>query len=1565
MYAAHLLETYVFLLVLYATDVSGALCGAGYYNNWGLNCASCDVGKYQPTTNQDGSCFQCPVGKIASTTGQSVCTDCLAGTIAQFKESSVCTMCRDGKYQPNNGNSECWTCASGKYQPNQVKLFFGLYFAIGNVGCTDCAAGKSSYYMGETDESSCVQCSAGTYAGAGSVACDNCVAGKASATVQATSEATCVTCNAGKYSTVGSGVCTACSTGKYIGTTGASVCSDCSAGSYTASTGQTVCAACGAGTYNPDRTQCTQCGTGTYSNAGWTVCGSCTGGKYIGIIGATACVLCATGTYAASTGASVCAACATGTYFGTTGATACTLCNAGSYSASTGATICTTCPADSYSPASGAASCVSCAFGAYSPAGSSRIFNCTCTNGFAGPSGGPCKLTSMQACPVGRYNSSSTAAGETANMTCSGSCCIGSSGTSGRMSDGIGNYVDNAICGWVVSGVRDVLISLVVSYLSIQNSAGDSLKITSCAASNCVQGTTPVTLTTSISTVSVYTSTTPWMLVTFQTDTSLNGKGFDAQWTVCSLCPTNSYSIQSTSSITDCICNAGFSGPNGGPCVATTCLSGFGYVGRQPAQVTCSNTGCPCVPSSGAISGTICPIDCSLYNTTRNPSFLKANDPLGVILAPTYLSNSICSWVVNSTGGVLVSFPYFATYNSNDAVTVSSTGTGNRVLFSDKAQVQVNQMYYETLYQPLLSTSQLASAGSMQLQFRSDTSNQETGFIAQWSTAVVCASCVAGKYKLSISNDNCTDCGSRTYSSMVGLKVTCSSCPPNSGAACTVCTTVADCLCDGGYWGLSASACIACVTGTYKQTQGLASIGACVKCGVGKYAPTVGATACLSCDAGKITTLNGSSACTLCDVGSTSSLARTECVVCPDGTQVNVNRTCTPCSKGEYSNINTDRKCEPCPPGLFTTTTGTPKCQSCAACTDGYYRTNCSVTVGGGKCMPCPTCGDGEVRVGCMNRAGNTEGSGTCRLRKYLARTPLCDQKNSGYGLGGYTFLQLFGNTQDDSTFQCRRRCDNEQNIMSEDVYTDPATFMELSASFPNSIVSGKSVPQAFNGGYCNGPFACDVSNCNIAGSADDSQTTYQLKFACPLYIDTATTDEFWTALARDPTGTKYDVISRVIAMQQTKCQTCDACGQAAAAMADWGRGCARDCTQLLCSVGLIFDWTEADPSAKCKACGDLDDVRLCLSSEQSVFEGLDVSGMLPKFYNRACMPKRENPPRAYESSYGNCVQCKDSEAACVLQDTYYHSCAEILSDIVPTCKSCSKVSGREPTGSRYWNGTMYLRLACQQRRCALWDGNIYTGVDVQRAPHRICRERCVARVCGADPSIIKLPCVLPHQERCKDAINMNTLVMDVSYVSVGHTVAHANVLEPATDALFLFANFENLLVSTHADQLDLRAQCVWNADFIPDNSMNAAGISSRFQPDCRSWARNPRTLYPLLPLQNTVAPDAADDAAFARRVLLNTTAYAVAYAAEKVPRPSNVFAGDIYLELDLLNTNNATLAAFVPDDRMIATVTWVPRWRVSVHARQVSGGSMTITVLPVASSDANCLDCFSLQLLT
>ena len=202
---------------------------------------------------------------------------------------------------------------------------------------------------------------------------------------------------------------------------------------------------------------------------------------------------------------------------------------------------------------------------------------------------------------------------------------------------------------------------------------------------------------------------------------------------------------------------------------------------------------------------------------------------------------------------------------------------------------------------------------------------------------------------------------------------------------------------------------------------------------------------------------------------------------------------------------------------------------------------------------------------------------------------------------------------------------------------------------------------------------------------------------------------------------------------------------------------------------------------------------------------------------------------------------------------------------------------------------------------------------------------------------------------------------------------AHVNVLEPASQQLHLFASFENTLVDHDTSQVYQRAQCVWNADHILDNSMNPAGIANKFQDDCRLWLRDPAVVYPLLPLQNTVTDTSS---AFPRRVLLNTSAHAVSYKVctqectdfdveRQVSPPPNAFAADTYLELDLTNTTNATLAAFVPDDRNIESIDWVPRWRVAVHARQISGDadSESASVIVATDSEDMCVSCFSLAL--
>ena len=983
----------------------------------------------------------------------------------------------------------------------------------------------------------------------------------------------------------------------------------------------------------------------------------------------------------------------------------------------------------------------------------------------------------------------------------------------------------------------------------------------------------------------------------------------------CISCPSNSYTNVGSTSLYDCKCNAGTAGENGGGGKCTSCEIGKATIGSGYSVCTNCGTGTESIVA-GASSCTNCPIG-------------KSKSTAGEIVVGATYAGELCVSCAQGKYGA-----------SNGLSACADCDTGK---YSDITGASACTTCEIGQYGPLKGVSacttcpDYASSPSSSTSVTACTCNP--GYNGQ--NGGVCTRCPVGTYKSVSGNATCTPCAVGTSNGLTA-QPTCNTCSAGKYANTT-----------------AAVLCSLCPAGKYSSLEGRTNLQQCVDCSVGYYASTAGSAVCVQCDSKSYTSGSGSSTCTICGAASTSNPTRTTCVACPDGTE-GINGICRDCDKGYYSSSETKLQCLRCRDGTYTAKVASVQCVKCNACPDGYYRRNCSISTGGGTCSLCDVCPTGYVNVGCMNRAGHTDERGTCRLRKYTSRTPLCDEKKSGFGLGGYTFARLFGVSQDDSSFQCRRRCDNVQNILSEDVY--PVLRTELLAQFPDMTVNGKLAPRAFNGGYCGGPYACDVSNCNIAGSADDTQNEYQPMNACPMYMDKKTAEDFWAVAALPETlQTQSSVFEAVQAIRAVKCQTCAQCGQAnTGLLRDWGRGCARDCTYLKCTNGLIFDWTEEVQAQKCKTCGQLNDVRLCLSSEQRAFDMYDVSGRLPKLYMQDCKSKNDFALQGYETTYGSCVKCADFVESCVSQDNlYYQTCENNGAGSLPVCAACSTANGREPTRSRYWDGQTWQNLYCQQKKCTVGAGVAFTGINRESTPHSVCHKQCTQKVCVADASQVLLPCVLPHAARCMNAINMDAAVTDTSYAVRQYAPAHVNMLEPATDALHLFASFENTLVDTQAYQNDLRAQCVWNADFIVDNNMNPGGVSSIFQNACRPWLRDPRTAYPLMPLQNTVTLDEVDGSVFSRRVLLNTSAQAVTYGSDGVDRPADVFAGDIYLKLNLSNTNNATLAVFVPHDRNITATSWVPRWRVSVHAQQIAGD--TTSLLLSTPTDAMCLTCFSL----
>lgn len=793
-----------------------------------------------------------------------------------------------------------------------------------------------------------------------------------------------------------------------------------------------------------------------------------------------------------------------------------------------------------------------------------------------------------------------------------------------------------------------------------------------------------------------------------------------------------------------------------------------------------------------------------------------------------------------------------------------------------------------------------------------------------------CTNCLAGYYKAQADGENCVACEPGKYQTSAG-QTFCTSCAAGLYSATTAATTPTVCLqCKAGNYSLSsATSCSICIKGKYTNVSAATTCTLCV--GEQAYAPNTGMTTCFQC----------------IDKRQISEPNKTYCFSCNDGEyEDRANGVCLPCPVGTYSDGTTNRKCKACRSGTYAATPKTAVCDKCKACPDSFYRTNCTVSAGGGYCERCPTCTSKEVRVDCMNRAGHNNESGVCRLREFTVRNPYCDLQGAGYFLGGYPFKELFGTSQDNADFQCRGICDGVTNRLTDEMKTE------------RNLALLKN--ESFDSGYCKGPYACDVPTCVIYGVADDSQPSYRLPAACPVVIDEALSNKLWAVT----TQANYKQDPLTVAVQHMRysvqCQPCSACGEMPTDVlkfwplmqnyTDWGRGCARECTELSCDLGEIFDWTASDTTAKCKKCADLEDVRLCTSKQQQAFAASDISGNLPKLTFKDCQPKRIVQDGIARATYGDCLKCPETNSACLTPAGLYYATCDI--DMNPVCKPCDT---RATATSSYFNGTSSNPLYCQKTLCPL----DRTGVSVDVLPHRTCHRQCSKARCASER--VELPCLLPHDKRCKDAISYADFAVDAMYKKQAYVPAHANVLE-RVEGLHLYSSFENVLMSVQSIPLQKRRVCVWNAMGITDNDMNPAGISVNFQEACRPWNRDASTSYPLLPLQNTVT----DTTDFQRRVLLNTSAVAMHYLSQwqKVVSIPTVFAGDVFLDVELTNTSHVALVAFVSPDRRLSNVTSVVRWHVSVYAQQTIGQPYDVLVRIDTHDDVkHCDECFGMQL--
>ena len=576
--------------------------------------------------------------------------------------------------------------------------------------------------------------------------------------------------------------------GKYKASVGNAICDECVSGTYLDETGQDAegdCKDCPANSGNNPAASTAEsdckCNAGTQGLDGGPNCGPCAMGKYQPEMSATQCVACVSGKYLDVTGqileteCLVCPVNSGNNLEASNDLTDC-VCDAGSTGSVGGS--CTLCIAGKYKIASGNVACTDCGMGTYlETQGSSAQIDCVlCGQGKYSSSTGAAFESTCQRCVPGTYLENE---GNSAPSDCV-ACDKGTySSASGATS---GATCEDCLAGKYAASVGNT-------------DESDCFK--------CATGTFSTTV--------------------------------GATSNDCQACPTKSNAPQASDAQTDCVCNVGSSGPDGGIC--TTC--GIGTYKSEPGAAACDT--CPSNSNAPVQSTLVTACICNAGWTGPNGGNCTQ------CVAGKYKIVSGKAACIDCSAGKYSTVVGASTDECLDCPDNSNAPTASNELIDC-----------------------MCNAGSSGL-------NGDT-----------CSLCIAGKYKALAGSETCPDCEIGTYSASVGASQvsTCLTCPANSNSplgspAATACT------CNAGSYGPDGGTCNNCVAGTYSESSGAVNSTSCLPCAFGKYQTRVGsksesdciwcnanayalmaAASCIPCQSGTVPVYDGSSAsCSIHAVG--------------------------------------------------------------------------------------------------------------------------------------------------------------------------------------------------------------------------------------------------------------------------------------------------------------------------------------------------------------------------------------------------------------------------------------------------------------------------------------------------------------------------------------------------------------------------------------------------------------------------------------------------------------------------------------------------------------------------
>ena len=273
----------------------------------------------------------------------------------------------------------------------------------------------------------------------------------------------------------------------------------------------------------------------------------------------------------------------------------------------------------------------------------------------------------------------------------------------------------------------------------------------------------------------------------------------------CSACPLNSISTQGSTTLTDCICNAGSSGPAGGTC--TLCSAGKYKTGDETGCSDCERG--KFSASVGAYASSFC-LACP-------------NNADALAGSPSCTCNTGSSGLDGDACVPCVAGKY---KDVTGSTTCSDCGAG-------KYSVGVGATSESTCLACPMNLGSLK--GSYVCSCNAGWFGPDGGS---------CNPCEAGKYK-SFLGSSCSDCPAGKYSAEDGAKndFTCKACANNSYSPAGS-SALKACSCNAGWSGPSGGTCTSCMKGKFKAVGGIAP---CSNCGAGKFSASAGASICSAC----------------------------------------------------------------------------------------------------------------------------------------------------------------------------------------------------------------------------------------------------------------------------------------------------------------------------------------------------------------------------------------------------------------------------------------------------------------------------------------------------------------------------------------------------------------------------------------------------------------------------------------------------------------------------------------------------------------------------------------------